>query len=90
MMDLDFVNIKHITYSVEEKGLASGCIFVTIMIQMNAACSCRKKNFITSVGRQRMGNRGSHFKFDSIQNSRSPLNMGEDHDCLFLNYWNLS
>lgn len=90
MLDLEFENVKHIMYSVEEKGLPRGNIFVTIMIQMDAPCSCRKKNFINGTGRQRMASKSQSFKFDAIQNSRSPLNMGEDHDCLFLNNWNLS
>lgn len=59
LLDLEFTNIKHLTYKVtnydesRRVSLPPRDIFVTLLVQMDKPSSCRKKSFLTSYGRQK-------------------------------------
>ena len=100
LLDLDFTNISHLTYTVtnydESRNIhlpAGKEVFVTLLIQMNKPSNCRKKNFLTAYGKQRLSAKkrmNEWFECNKPSACRSPLNMGEEEANLFLNFWNVS
>lgn len=92
MLDLEFQNIKHLVYKVEQDVTLrrEGEIFVTLLIQLDKPSGSRKLNLLTHYGKQQYSKKMSGRYWSPTSASRSPLNMGEDDANLFLNFWNLN
>ena len=91
MMDLDFANIKTLTYQTEpfrgglshkpykgnnyQEAKVGGSLFLSLMVQMDMPCTARKRVSAKN-------------KKEWVSQSRSPFNMGLNE--IYLNNWNLN